>query len=51
MFDFETASPQRLPRWERPDGGLLTLLDSRRFRYREKNLPGDESLLSPLPAR
>ncbi len=51
VFDFETTSTQRLLQWERSDGGLLTLLDSRRFRYWKKNLPGDESLLSPVPAR
>lgn len=45
VFDFEAAPPHRLVRWERSDGGVLTLIDSRRFRYWEKNRPGEESLL------
>lgn len=46
-LDFETAFPHRLARWERSDGGSLRLTDSRRYRYWEKNAPGDERLLSP----
>lgn len=51
VFDFETAFPHRLVRWERPDGGLMTLLESRRFPYWQKNRPGDERLLPAAPAR
>ncbi|MGH9400001.1 MAG: hypothetical protein ACRD00_06515, partial [Thermoanaerobaculia bacterium] len=51
VFDFETAFPHRLVRWERPDGGLLTLADSRRFAYWQKNRPGDEELIPAVPAR
>ncbi len=51
IFEFDTAPPHRLLRWERSDGGLLTLLDSRRFRYWERNHPGDESLVLVVPAR
>jgi hypothetical protein len=50
VFDFETSFPHRLARWERPDGGLLTLIESRRFPYWQKNRPGDEKLLPPAPA-
>jgi len=49
VFEFDAAFPHRLRRWDRADGGRLTLVDSRRFRYWEKNHPGDESLL-PSPA-
>jgi hypothetical protein len=51
LFDFETAFPHRLVRWERPDGGLMTLIESRRFPYWQKNHPGDERLLPAPPAR
>ncbi|MGH9367872.1 MAG: hypothetical protein ACRD3M_09390 [Thermoanaerobaculia bacterium] len=51
LFEFNAEFPHRLRRWERSDGGLLTLVDSRRIRYWEKNLPGDENLLPAAPAR
>lgn len=47
-FDFESAYPHRMLRWERADGGTLTLVDSRRIRYWERNHPGDEG--PPPPA-
>jgi hypothetical protein len=50
-FEFETAFPHRLVRWDRSDGGSLRLTDSRRFRYWEKNAPGDERLLQPSVTR
>jgi hypothetical protein len=50
-FEFETAFPHRLVRWDRSDGGSLRLTDSRRFRYWEKNAPGDERLLQPPVTR
>jgi hypothetical protein len=46
VFEFEEAFPHRLARWQRSDGGSLDLVSSQRFRYWEKNAPGDESLLS-----
>jgi hypothetical protein len=46
MFEFEQAFPHRLSRWQRSDGGSLDLTSSQRFRYWEKNAPGDESLVS-----
>jgi hypothetical protein len=46
VFDFETAFPHGLLRWERSDGGSLRRIDTRRFHYWEKNHPGDERLLS-----
>jgi len=49
-FDFESAYPHRMLRWERSDGGVLTLVDSRRMRYWERNHPGDERLLPPPAA-
>jgi len=51
IFEFETAFPHRLRRWERPDGGLLSLVESKRFAYWQKNHPGDEKLLPGGPAR
>ncbi|HEV2063849.1 MAG TPA: hypothetical protein VGS00_04810 [Thermoanaerobaculia bacterium] len=51
ILDFERTFPHRLVRWERPDGGLLTLIDSRRFPYWQKNHPGDEKLLPPSSGR
>jgi hypothetical protein len=51
VFEFEAAFPHRLRRWERPDGGLLSLVESRRFAYWQKNHPGDEKLLPGGPAR
>ena len=50
-FEFETAFPHRLVRWDRSDGGSLRLADSRRFRYWEKNAPGDERFLQPPVTR
>jgi hypothetical protein len=50
-FDFDAAFPHRLLRWNRSDGGSLVLTDSRRFRYWEKNHPGDERLLAPSSTR
>jgi hypothetical protein len=50
-FEFETAFPHRLVRWDRSDGGSLRLTDSRRFRYWEKNAPGDERFLPPPVTR
>jgi len=50
-FEFEAAFPHRLRRWERPDGGLLSLVESKRFPYWQKNRPGDEKLLPGNPAR
>jgi hypothetical protein len=46
VFEFEAAAPHRLLSWKRSDGGSLRLRDSRRFRYWEKNGPGDERVLS-----
>lgn len=46
VLDFDAAYPHRLLAWQRSDGGSLRLIDSRRFRYWEKNAPGDERLLS-----
>jgi hypothetical protein len=46
VLEFESAFPHRLARWQRSDGGSLDLASSQRFRYWEKNAPGDESLLS-----
>jgi hypothetical protein len=51
VFEFEAAYPHRLRRWERPDGGLLSLIASKRFAYWQKNHPGDEKLLPGGPAR
>jgi hypothetical protein len=50
-FDFEVKSPHRLLRWDRSDGDSLRLLESRRFRYWEKNGPGDERILSVAGTR
>jgi hypothetical protein len=50
-LDFEPGFPHRLSRWERSDGGALRLKGSERFRYWEKNSPGDERLLWPGPTR
>jgi hypothetical protein len=50
-FEFETAFPHRLVRWDRNDGGSLRLIGSHRFRYWEKNAPGDERLLEPSVTR
>jgi hypothetical protein len=50
-LDFSADYPHTLLRWERSDGSLLTLVDSRRFRYWERNRPGDESLLPAETAR
>lgn len=50
-FEFEPAFPHRLVRWDRSDGGSMRLTDSRRFRYWEKNAPGDERLLQPPVTR
>lgn len=46
VFLFDAAFPHGLERWERSDGGSLRRIDTRRFRYWEKNAPGDERLLS-----
>jgi hypothetical protein len=51
LFEFDAAFPHRLRRWERSDGGRLTLIDSRRTRYWQQNRPGDEKLLPAPPAR
>jgi hypothetical protein len=51
VFEFEAAFPHRLRRWERSDGGSLSLLTSRRLPYWQKNRPGDEKLLPAVPAR
>jgi hypothetical protein len=51
IFVFEAAFPHRLRRWERPDGGLLSLVGSKRFAYWQKNRPGDEKLLPGGTAR
>jgi hypothetical protein len=50
-LDFETGFPHRLTRWDRSDGGTMRLTTSRRYRYWEKNAPGDERLLSAPAAR
>ncbi len=50
-FDFEREFPHRLSRWERSDGGSMSLKTSDRFRYWEKNSPGDERLLWPAATR
>ena len=50
-FEFETKFPHRLLRWDRADGGSLRLTDSKRFRYWEKNAPGDERYLRPPGTR
>jgi hypothetical protein len=50
-FDFGDRFPHHLLRWERADGGVLTLVDSRRFRYWEENAPGDEKLLPGAAGR
>jgi hypothetical protein len=50
-FEFEAAFPHRLVLWDRADGGSLRLTESRRFRYWEKNAPGDERLLQPSGTR
>ena len=44
-LEFERDFPHRLVRWERADGGVLTLRSARRVRYWEKNQPGDERFL------
>ena len=46
VFEFDAAFPHGLARWERSDGGALRRVDSRRFRYWEKNAPGDERFFS-----
>ncbi len=46
VLDFDAAFPHGLARWERSDGGALRRIDSRRFRYWEKNAPGDERFFS-----
>lgn len=51
VFDFQTAFPHRLARWERADGGLLTLVESARLAYWQKNRPGDEKLLPGADGR
>jgi len=50
-FEFDAAFPHRLLRWDRSDGGSLRLTDSRRFRYWEKNAPGDERFWEPPSTR
>ncbi len=45
VLEFESAFPHRLRRWSRSDGGSLELVSSSRFRYWEKNGPGDERFL------
>jgi hypothetical protein len=51
VFEFEVAAPHRLLAWERSDGGSLRLRRSSRFRYWEKNGPGDEKILSSAGTR
>jgi hypothetical protein len=51
VFELAAAAPHRLLSWDRSDGGSLRLRDSRRFRYWEKNHPGDERTLSSPPTR
>ena len=51
VFEFDAAFPHRLLQWDRRDGGSLRLTDSRRFRYWEKNAPGDERLMAPSSTR
>ncbi len=51
LFELDAEFPHRLRRRERSDGGLLTLLESRRARYWEENRPGDEKRLPAAPAR
>lgn len=46
VFDFDAAFPHGLSRWERSDGGELRRIDVRRFRYWERNAPGDERFFS-----
>ena len=46
VFDFDLGFPHGLSRWERSDGGELRRIDVRRFRYWEKNAPGDERFFS-----
>ena len=48
-FDFGDRFPYQLLRWERADGAVLTLVESRRFRYWERTGADDEKLLSRTP--
>jgi hypothetical protein len=50
-FEFETAFPHRLIRWNRSDGGSMRRTLTRRLRYWEENAPGDERLLWPHATR
>lgn len=50
LFELDAEFPHRLRRWERSDGGLLTLVESRRARYWEENRPGDEKRRHAPPA-
>ena len=50
-FDFERQFPHRLSLWTRSDGGSMRLKRSERFRYWEKNAPGDERLVEPAATR
>lgn len=45
-LDFEREFPHRLTSWKRSDGGTMRLRGSERFRYWEKNAPGDEKRLA-----
>ena len=50
-LDFEREFPHRLVHWKRSDGGTMRLKRSERFRYWEKNAPGDEGRLSSAGKR
>jgi len=50
-LDFERQFPHQLTLWKRSDGGSMRLKKSERFRYWEKNAPGDERLLWPAATR
>jgi hypothetical protein len=50
-FDFEREFPHRLTHWKRSDGGSMRLKGSERFRYWEKNAPGDDRLFRPAATR